>query len=715
VADIPEIPVDTAGSPLRRNWRRLRRRATARDRLRLAEAKYRTLVEQLPLVTYIDALTPTASGIYASPQIESLLGYSPQEWIDDPEIFARLLHPDDRGRVLALVDHCNRTGDPFRAEYRLIRTDGEVVWVQDESLVVCDDDGRPLFTQGYLLDVTERKQAERRLVVEQSVARVLAESTSLDDAVIRVTAVVCEAFEWQSGSVSLRDTGEGLAARVWATAAPAWDDAQGGSIAVPVLLRSELLGVLEFAGLREPDTSLRLTLAVVASQLAQFVERKRSEERLIHQALHDALTGLPNRMLFHDRVSQALEWSRRSGRSYAVLLMDLDRFKEINDTLGHDAGDALLHELGQRLRSCTRGGDTVARIGGDEFGFLLIDVDARQAGELVSRIQLELQQPFALQGLPLHVEASVGIALFPDHGQTVEQLLQRADVAMYVAKRSGSAFAVYDPKDDEHTRTRLALIGDLRRALEREELVVHYQPQVELASGRVSAVEALLRWQHPEHGLVQPDDFLPVAEHSGLTSLITRYVLERVLEDQQEWRRAGRALPVAVNVSIVNLLDRSFPTDVLALLADTGTPASMLTLEITEHAAVADRALVEAALTWLGANGVSVAIDDFGTGHSSLARLRRLPLHAIKIDRSFVQTMTGDADDAAIVRSTIELAHNLGLEVIAEGVASAEVYDELRALGCDAAQGFHIADPMSDERLAVWLDGREPIARAATG
>jgi diguanylate cyclase (GGDEF)-like protein len=483
-------------------------------------------------------------------------------------------------------------------------------------------------------------------------------------------------------------------------------------LCVPVLLRDELLGVLEFSGLREPDGNVRLTLAVIASQLAQFMERKQAEAKLLHQALHDALTGLPNRLLFHDRVGEALRRAQRRGGSYAVLLMDLDRFKEINDTLGHDTGDALLAELGRRLQRALRPGDVVARIGGDEFGFLLDDVDARQAGELVSRIQLELRAPFMLQGLPLHVEASIGIAVYPDHGTSVEQLLQRADVAMYVAKRAGSGFSYYDAESDDHTPVRLTLIGDLRQALERGELVVHYQPQVELSTGRVAAVEALLRWEHETHGLLHPDRFLPAAEGSGLTGILTRYVLEQVLTHQRRWLEAGRTLPVAVNVSVLNLLDREFPSDVLTLLDQADVSAELLTLEITEHTAVVDRSLVEAALSWLGGHGLKVAIDDFGTGYSSLSRLRRLPLHGIKIDRSFVQAMTSDPEDAAIVRSTIDLAHSLGLEVIAEGVATEDVYEELVRLGCDVAQGFYVAGPMSEPRLLGWLERRERLVPA---
>ena len=546
-----------------------------------------------------------------------------------------------------------------------------------------------------------------------------------------LTAVVCDALGWRSGTLWLLDRehgvlrsgdavcrrGEGLVGRVCDLRTSVWEETgEPGTFAAPVLLRSEPLGVLEFTGVREPDASLHLTVGVIASQLAQFVERKQAETRLWHQALHDALTGLPNRRLFHDRVGQALERAERSGGSHAVLLMDLDRFKEVNDTLGHDCGDVLLRELGERLESRMRTADTVARLGGDEFGFLLSDVDFAGASELVARIQRALHDSFTLQELPVHVEASIGIALFPDHGETVDLLLQRADVAMYVAKRAGSGFAFYDVRKDDHTPTRLTLMGDLRNALEQRELVVHYQPQVELATGRVSGVEALLRWEHPTRGLLQPDDFMPAAERSGLMDRLTRYVIDEALGHQQVWRNAGWELPVAVNVSMLNLLDPAFPADILALLDRWGAPASSLGLEITEHTVVADRVRVEEVLSWLAECGLTIAIDDFGTGYSSLALLRRLPLHGIKIDRSFVRAMTSDHDDAVIVRSTIELAHNLGLKVIAEGVATSDIYEELVRLGCDAAQGFYLgaALPRAEAGGAppLWAATRRPPSRA---
>jgi diguanylate cyclase (GGDEF)-like protein/PAS domain S-box-containing protein len=565
----------------------------AEKKLREAEAKYQTLVEQLPLVTYIDALTPTATAIYASPQVESLLGYSVQEWLDDPEFFAKLLHPDDRERVLAQVDHCNTTAEPFRSEYRLIARDGRTVWVQDESLVVCDDNGRPLFTQGYLLDITDRKRAED--------------------------------------------------------------------------------------------------------------ERRWAEEQVWHQALHDGLTGLPNRTLFHDRVGEAIERARRSGSPFAVLVMDIDRFKEVNDTLGHHSGDALLHSLGGRLRSRVRACDTVARLGGDEFGFLLQEVIADEAVELVERIKRALVEPFTLQQLPLQIESSIGIALYPEHGETVDVLLQRADVAMYVAKRSGSGFAFYDAEKDDYTLSRLTMVGDLGRALQQRELELHFQPLVRLEDGVVTAAEALLHWPHPTRGLVPPDEFVPIAERTALMGPLTSYVIDEALRECAAWRRSGHDLTVAVNVSMRSLLDSEFPAEVEASLEKWEIPARCLGLEITEHGVVADRFRVKAVLEQLGEMELRLTIDDFGTGYSSLAYLRRLPLHELKIDRSFVHALTTDRSDAAIVRSTIDLGRSLGLNVVAEGVDTEETYVALFELGCDLAQGDYLSPPQAAGQFAAWL------------
>jgi diguanylate cyclase (GGDEF)-like protein/PAS domain S-box-containing protein len=713
-------------------------------RLYAAEAKYRTLVEQLPLVTYIDALTPTATSLYASPQAEAMLGYPVDEWLADPAFFAKILHPDDRERVLALVDECNRTGRPFESEYRLIARDGRTVWIRDESLVVFGESGEPLFTQGYLLDITARKEAEQRLAAEHGVARVLAEAETLEEAAPRILRVICEAFSWDSGSLWLLDRqvdvlrhtsshgnlaspapaigaafarGDGLPGEVWDQGQPVWrqGDRDASAYGLPVNLGRGVLGVLVFEGreLEEPDADLVHTLTIVAAQVAQFIERKQAETQLRHQALHDGLTGLPNRTLFHDRVGQALAIAGRSGAAPAVLLLDLDRFKEINDTLGHQCGDALLDELGRRLQRCVRDGDTVARLGGDEFGFLLADVSPSEAVEVVARIRSTLAEPIRLQGLTLQVEASIGIALFPDHGESVDLLLRRADVAMYVAKRNGTGFGFYDSTEDNHTLSRLAMVGELRRALDEGELVLHYQPQIRLDSGAVTCVEALLRWDHPTRGLVLPGEFLPVAETTGLMDALTRYVLDAALRQRHEWSLAGHDLNVAINVSMRNVVDDALPGDVAELLEQWAAPPSCLEFEITEHTVVADRFRARAVLERLDDMGLQVAIDDFGTGYSSLAYLRRLPLHKIKIDRSFVTSMISDRDDVVIVRSTIDLGRNLGLQVVAEGVESKAIHDALADLGCDAVQGQYLSGPLPGNKLIRWL--RDQPAPAGAG
>jgi diguanylate cyclase (GGDEF)-like protein/PAS domain S-box-containing protein len=726
---------DPNGTHTRRLLERLRRPrgGRAEAKLRIAEAKYRTLVEQLPLVTYIDALTPTATSLYASPQVEALLGYAVEEWLGDPAFFAKILHPDDRERVLARVEECNRTGKRFDDEYRLIARNGRTVWVQDESLVVADDQGAPLFTQGFLLDITARKESERRLAAEHGVARVLAEAETLEEAAPRIVRVICDALSWEGGALWLVDRDVGtlrsatthgdleepdpggeLAREVWTRGQPIWRDDRSGSgiYGFPISLGRDPLGIFVVQGreLEEPDEKLTRTLGVVAGQVAQFMERKQAEGELRHQALHDALTGLPNRALFNDRLNQALAMVSRSGVSLAVLLMDLDSFKEVNDTLGHHSGDALLEDLGRRLETCVRAGDTVARLGGDEFGFLLLDVAAPGAAEVVDRIRLALAEPFRLHGLTLQAEASIGIALFPDHGESADELLRRADVAMYVAKRSGAAFSFYDSADDEHTPIRLAMLGELRRALDERELVLHYQPEVMLGSGALRRVEALLRWDHPTRGLLLPGEFLTAAEKTGLMDALTRYVVDEALRQRREWSLAGHELDVAVNVSMRNLLDNGLPDDVADLLERKGAPASCLEFEITEHTVVAERFRARAVLERLGELGLRVAIDDFGTSYASLAYLRRLPLHTIKIDRSFVASMTQDPHDVLIVRSTVDLARSLGLDVVAQGVESEEIYDALAALGCDAVQGNYVCAPLTGEALARWLDRRAPAA-----
>jgi diguanylate cyclase (GGDEF)-like protein len=425
-----------------------------------------------------------------------------------------------------------------------------------------------------------------------------------------------------------------------------------------------------------------------------------ASRQLRHQALHDALTDLPNRTLLHRRAERAL----RGDGFGAMLLIDLDRFKEVNDTLGHDHGDELLIEVAGRLKAVLRRGDTLARLGGDEFAVLLDGVPDRGAVvELAMRLQDALRRPFALRGVAVELEASVGIALYPEHGMTVGALLQRADVAMYDAKRGRRGVATYTEERDPYSEDRLGLLAELRRALEREELVLHYQPKVDLASGAVIGVEALVRWQHPTRGLLPPDEFVPLAERTGAVADLTRWVIDAALAQHRAWRDAGVDLPVAVNLAAANVVDLTLPERIVELLARHEVDGDRLECEISEHTVMADPVRATEVLDRLRGLGVRLSLDDFGTGHSSLAYLKRLPLDEVKIDRSFVAGMADDENDAVIVRSTIDLARNLGLAVVAEGVESAEIMRGLADLSCDTAQGFHVSRPLPADALGAWL------------
>ncbi|MCW2705170.1 MAG: putative signaling protein [Blastococcus sp.] len=438
----------------------------------------------------------------------------------------------------------------------------------------------------------------------------------------------------------------------------------------------------------------------------QTEELRTSAERDRHQATHDALTGLPNWELMRDRLGQGLAAASRSEGEIAFLLIDLDRFKEINDSLGHSYGDKLLCQVGPRLRSVLRDGDTVARLGGDEFAVLLPSVDGvDEAKAVAERLREALHRPFDVDGVALDVEASVGIVLSPWHGTDTEELLRNADIAMYVAKELKAGAVVFEPDQHVTAPWRLTVLGDLRRALEgTDELFLNYQPKYTLDGERIEGVEALLRWQHPTGGLIPPDEFIPVAEGTGIILRLTERVLGLALAQMRHWLDAGHAVPVAVNLSTRCLLDVDLPELVLRLLAEHRVPAELLRLEVTESAVMGDAARCMEVLQRLHDLGVRLSIDDFGTGYSSMAYLRRLPVDELKIDRSFVLGMTTTEQDAVLVRTAIDLGHNLGLTVVAEGVEGAEHVLALRALGCDIAQGYHYARPMLGEALSELLD-----------
>lgn len=449
-------------------------------------------------------------------------------------------------------------------------------------------------------------------------------------------------------------------------------------------------------------------LAVVTDRIRRRLRGMKGRVReMEHQAFHDTLTGLPNRALFRDRVEQSIRSAKRVGGTVAVMVMDLDRFKEVNDTFGHQSGDQLLKEVGVQVEGPLRDSDTVARLGGDEFAILAPSV-AGPVGALAiaERAISDLQQPHKVNGVEVDVGASIGVALYPHHGDNVDALLRCADIALYVSKTTGAP-SLYALEHDNHSAERLALGAQLRRAINDREITVYYQPETNFRTGNIDKVEALVRWDHAERGLLAPGEFLPVAEDTGLIRPLTSFVLDVVLEQSHKWHQQGLEVVIAVNITGRDLFDQRFAYEVKDLLRKWKVRPSRLELEITENAVLIDPVRAHSILRTLSGFGVRLAIDDFGTGNSSLAQLKRLPVEVLKIDKSFVLNMLADDDDATIVRSTIDLAHNLGLQVVAEGIESAAMWNRLRHLGCDIGQGYYLSGPLPAARLSALL-GRLP-------
>ncbi len=504
--------------------------------------------------------------------------------------------------------------------------------------------------------------------------------------------------------------GTGMVIIVAALALPSSGPAarRGGSLAllaIPLASTAVAIGVLLWAtGEHIPPVTVALAVATLVLAAIRTLVAFRQVERLAdarRQARTDELTGLANRRALYEQADGRLA---RAGGSAALLLIDLDRFKEINDALGHHVGDELLRRVADRLASHVRPGDVLARLGGDEFALLIGLGAGASAGEIARRVLAQVGEPLTVDGVTMRVRASVGIAECPRDGLDLAALLRRADIAMYEAKRRQSVVETYAAELDGHSRTRLQTAQDLGNALDGEELVLHYQPKVELPSGRPVGAEALVRWDRPGHELVYPDVFLPLVEQSGLMAKLTESVLDMAARQARDWRAAGIELPIAVNLSASDLVDDALPARVELLLDRYALPAGALELEITESLLMTDPGRARETLTRLRELGVSVAVDDYGTGYSALAYLRDLPLHQLKIDRSFVARVVDDPRTAAIVRSTVELAHALDLEVVAEGVEDAAAAAELADMGCELAQGYHFSRPVPPAAFAAWLE-----------
>ena len=499
---------------------------------------------------------------------------------------------------------------------------------------------------------------------------------------------------------------------VWADASSRPDLVRNNSsngvaaLALPAVSTAAGLGVLLLASQTPvPHIAIGLAAATLALAAVPLVSRQVALRR---QSKTDELTGLPNRRALYAEVSSRLADDR--SRNRALLLLDLDRFKEVNDSLGHDAGDRLLVQVGRRLLEGLQSGDLLARLGGDEFAVLLERTDQVEAEAVANKLRATLAQPFTLEGISLQTSASIGIALYPDQGDDLTALLRKADMAMYKAKATHSGHHVYRSADNRHGDARLRTLQELRLALTEDQLVLHYQPKICLKTGFVSGVEALVRWNHPERGLLFPDQFLTLVEEAGLMHALTQEVLRKALDQSVLWAAQARTLTVAVNLSASSLIDADLPERVGTMLSARGLLPTALMLEITEDFLMADRDRARDILTRLRASGIRISVDDFGTGYSSLAYLRDLPIDELKLDQSFIFPMADDARAAALVASTIDLAHGLGLKMVAEGVENSVAYDELVRYGCDFAQGYFMSRPLSAAALDEWLTARQSAA-----
>jgi diguanylate cyclase (GGDEF)-like protein/PAS domain S-box-containing protein len=738
------------------------------DQLAAGGQDFQRLVEQLPVIVYSAELGERGRWRYVSPQVEEILGFKPEDFIRDPGLWASLLHPDDRQRALALEseEHLGNR-DTAPAEYRMFRRDGEIVWMHDEAVLEAGEDGVPIW-HGVLYDVSERKETElelQRALSQQAVVARLGERAMQDSEPQDLMEVATEliakvdgvhgACIWELGrdgrrlnlraglDASVLSGGRRVSASRDSHAGAALDSGThaivsdwesetrhtmppvlrtfgaASSLAVVIDGKNRPFGVLDV----HATESHRFTakdvpfVQAAANVLADAIERHAADQALRYRVLHDSLTGLPNRLSFVDALGDALSKASISGSPVGILFLDLDHFKLINDSLGHHAGDALLRAVAPRLRSHLRPGDVVARFGGDEFG-ILIDrlADEGEALAIADRVASAFTQPFSIDGVDHFVSASIGVAVASageERTVNAELLIRDADAAMYRAKEGGRARCVlFDAEMRAGAMRRLEVERELREALDRDELALFYQPVVNLRSGEITGLEALVRWRHPERGVLDPADFVSIAEDSGLIEPIGRWVQERACRQALEWhqlRPDSRPFDVAVNLSARQVAHRDLPATVEEIIARTGLDPVHLRLEITESVLVEESATAISSLHALNELGVRLVLDDFGTGYSSLAYLNRFPFHALKIDRSFVDALGIEQEPTAIVEAIIGMARALSLEVIAEGVESEVQLAELRRLGCDYAQG-HLFHPAMPEREVSRL-----IAEGALG
>jgi diguanylate cyclase (GGDEF)-like protein/PAS domain S-box-containing protein len=671
-----------------------------------------TLLGNLPGMAYSCRNDPSWTTEFVSDGCLELTGYSANAFMCHEVLYGTLIHPDDRTWLWHDTQAALSARRPFQHTYRIRTASGTEKWVWEQGCGVLDAEGDVVTLEGFVTDITERRKAEEALAASEAQYRqmfeqnraiqLLVEPTS--GRIVEANQAACDFYGFTRDEMRTKNIAD---INTLSNAELATEMARACAQERSYYLFQHRIasGMVRDVEVHAGPVNIH-GRELLYSIIHDVTERKRAEEALEHQALHDGLTGLPNRLLLQDRLTQAIRMAERDGRTFALCVIDLDRFKDVNDTLGHFAGDQLLLEVAWRLRNTLRASDTVARLGGDEFAIVLPDADMAAATLSAEKMVEALGASLVLEGHEVAVGASVGIAVYPENGSDSDTLLRRADVAMYVAKQTRGGYVAYQPDQDHTSTERLTLVGSLRRAIADDELTLYYQPKVDCRSGAVAGVEALVRWQHPQQGLVPPDRFIPLAEQTGLIRPLTRWVLNAAISQTSNWHEQGLMLSVAVNLSAHDLQDAQLPARVAELLTRHHVGAEWLKLELTESALMADPTQALQVLTELCELGVRIAIDDFGTGYSSLGYLKHLPAHEIKIDRSFVADMAAQARDRAIVRSTIDLGHNLGLSAVAEGVEDQRTLDLLGGLGCDLAQGFFLSRPLPPAKIADWCNER---------
>ncbi len=676
---------------------------------------FRQILERIPDVIWVT--DPGKERIlYLSPGYEQVWGRPVKSVYRSPLAWLEAIHPEDRDRILEAALTKQAEGR-YDEEYRILRPDGTLVWIHDRAFPVRDASGAVSRIVGIAEDITHQKLLEKHL--RESEARFLNIITIAADAIVSADHTQ-RIILFNKGAETLfgYKTSEVIGRPLDILIPPRLTERHRSHVqnfgAAPETARLMGERSCDIFGRRKDGTEFparasiskwtrnggEVIFTAIVHDLTDIREREKTIQRL---AYYDPLTGLPNRILFHDRIQIEILNTAAGGRSVGVLLMDIDRFKEINDTLGHDRGDLLLQQVAERLKALMRPTDVVARLGGDEFGILIPLADPNDASLVARKVLGAFESSFEIEVLPIAVEVSIGIARTPGGGETANSLLQRADVAMYASKKRGTGFTLYSDVKDEHSPRRLALLGELRQALEEGQLFLEYQPKIEIASRRTVGAEALVRWRHPSLGIVPPGDFIGPAEPTGLIRPLTQFVLQSALRQCRQWHEGGIPIAVSVNLSVRNLMDPGLENQIRDALRTGAVEPRFLDLEITESALLEDIETVTESLHRLSRLGVRISIDDFGVGYSSLRYLRRLPVHTIKIDRSFVKDMETEGENAVIVRSTIELAHNLGRRVVAEGVETQGAFDLLVRLGCDCAQGYFFSRPIPADEFGPWV------------